>query len=177
MGINGDEFVLFAPLTRTEVAVSSGVIRDLQTCEASEDYPEGHVRDTLLNASILKEKASLAPRTTTISEPFMPTNVTFFSQLLRAVALGYESVSANGVLGRAAFNKSRPVSAVGLSIRWQGGKAPAPAGTAPRPASKQRERGQNVLPARDARGRAPPPGRRLPVAGGRRYRDGASVPG
>jgi hypothetical protein len=75
---NGDEFVSFAPLTRTAVAVSSGVIRDLQTCEASEDYPEGHVRDTLLNAGILKEKASLAPRTTTISEPFMPTNVTFF---------------------------------------------------------------------------------------------------
>jgi uncharacterized protein len=74
---NGNKFVLYAPIVRAAVAVTSGVVHDLQTCEVSGHYPQGPIRDTLLKVGILLENA---PRSKPIeaSGAFMPTGVTLF---------------------------------------------------------------------------------------------------
>ncbi len=76
---NGDNFVLYAPIARTAVAVTGGVVRDIQACEVSGCYPQGPVRDTLLKVGILSENAPPSPKPTITSDVFMPTSVTLFT--------------------------------------------------------------------------------------------------
>lgn len=74
---SGDKFVLYAPIAHTAVSVTGGVVRDLQTCEVSGDYPQGPVRDTLLKVGILFENTP-QPKPIEASGVFMPTGVTLF---------------------------------------------------------------------------------------------------
>lgn len=75
---NGDSFVLYAPIARMAVAVTGGVVRNLQSCEVSGHYPQGPVRDTLLKVGILSENAP-QPKPIEVSSVFMPTGVTLFT--------------------------------------------------------------------------------------------------
>jgi len=75
---NGNNFILYAPITRTIITVTGGVVRDLQACEVSGEYPKGTVCDTLLKVGILKNDVLLLPKSTVIQEVFMPTSVTLF---------------------------------------------------------------------------------------------------
>ena len=63
---NGDSFLLYAPILRTIVAVSGGVVRDLQACEVSGVYPEGPIRNSLLKTGILLENVPPSPQPATI---------------------------------------------------------------------------------------------------------------
>jgi len=74
---DGDNFILHAPTKLIAVAVTSGVVHDLQSCEVSGEYPEGLVRDALLETGILSENPVLLELPNT-PEAFIPTSVTLF---------------------------------------------------------------------------------------------------
>ncbi len=76
---NEGNFVLYAPSMRAAVTVTGGVVRDLQTCEVSGEYPKGTICDTLLEVGILKENAPLPKKITSVEKSYMPTSVTLFT--------------------------------------------------------------------------------------------------
>lgn len=75
---NDGNFILYAPLKHTAVAVTGGVIRDLQKCESSGDYPHGQIRDILLKTGIISENIMQPKGSNDFSEEFKPTKVTLF---------------------------------------------------------------------------------------------------
>lgn len=75
----GNKFVLYVPGTQTAVAVTGGVVRELQTCEVSGEYPKGSVREALLKAGILKERVVSEVKSSIITDTFKPTSVTLFT--------------------------------------------------------------------------------------------------
>ena len=72
-----EHFVLYAPKAQTAIAVSPGVIRDLQTCAVTGRYPEGPIRDSLERAGVLH---LMAPERICSRDAvgFSPTKVTLF---------------------------------------------------------------------------------------------------
>ena len=76
---DSDRFVLYAPLKRAAVAVTGGVVRDLQSCEVSGIFPPGSVCADLLRAGILMESAPPKPAPVAALTLFKPTSVTLFT--------------------------------------------------------------------------------------------------
>jgi uncharacterized protein len=75
---NGENFVLYSPTTRTVLNVTGGVVKDLQICEKTGEYPEGKVCDTLLKAGILEKNIQYLIKPDVGQKSYLPTSVTLF---------------------------------------------------------------------------------------------------
>ncbi len=78
---SGENFIIWSPLTSTALEVNGGVINLLQSCQKTNVFPEGDIKDELLKAGILSEKIESRR---TLYNPyqdsnFKPTTVTLFT--------------------------------------------------------------------------------------------------